>query len=250
MESGNVVYAGKSHKGMVRSSNQDSFRIIKSPDGKVHIFVIADGMGGHNSGELASGMAVSCAVDFVGKNREKVFLQDDYRDIISRMMAEANASIFNKAQEDITNVGMGTTMITAIFDGNRLFIGHIGDSRVYMIKNTSINKITVDHSLIEEMINSGAITREEAKDHPSRNIITKAIGCTSQVEIDTYFYNVENNDIIVLCTDGLTNMVAEEEIKRVVEESRDPEEACSTLVDMANDRGGIDNITVIVIYKR
>ncbi len=239
-------YSAKSHAGMKREKNQDSYAIIDGSKNGPYFFIIADGMGGHNSGEVASKMAVDFAVNYVEGNNIEIS-RSNLPGFVKTMIGKANAGIYNKSLEKLEHNGMGTTFIVAAVKGENVQIGHIGDSRVYFINNKKMRKVTSDHSLIEELVKSGSITKEEAVNHPRKNVITKALGCMSEVEIDIYEVNAEKGDIMLLCTDGLTNMVDEERIESILLENDDPEKACEALINKANSSGGEDNVTVIVI---
>jgi len=162
-------------------------------------------------------------------------------------MKDANRVVFNKSKEESSNFGMGTTLIIAIFNKGKIHVGHIGDSRAYIIREGSIVQITTDHSFVEELVRNGSLTREEAENHPQKNIITRALGCSQEVQIDTYSCDIFNKDYILLCTDGLTNMLTQEEIREIILNTSDLELACQRLIDRANKNGGHDNITVIAV---
>lgn len=235
----------KTDKGMLREINEDSYNIISGYPGIPVSFVVADGMGGHNSGEIASKMAV----DFISNHIlqfPEAFQKDDISEEIKEMVRLANLSVFNKSLENEANQGMGTTLVLAIVQNKKLIIGHIGDSRAYLIRNGKLSRITTDHSYIEELIKSGTLTRKEAENHPKKNIITRALGCSDEVEVDIYTMDIMDKDIFLLCTDGLTNMLEEEELIKIVENTDDPVEACNKLIDTANNKGGEDNITAVV----
>lgn len=239
-------FAGITNTGLVRDINQDSFRIIDRKGRNTPVFIIlADGMGGHNAGELASGLAVEYAAD---KARNSRIAQRNQAAFITETMNEANELVFEKSQEDIAHIGMGTTMIMAAVSDGNLCVGHIGDSRVYLLRGEEIERITTDHSLIEELVSSGAITREEAENHPSKNIITRALGCGPEISADIYNKKTKPGDIVLLCTDGLTNMVRENEIASILQGSENPEESCRMLIQKANEYGGEDNVTAIAVY--
>jgi len=244
--SGQMRFSVKSDTGNVREKNEDSYNIIAGYTGVPVAFIIADGMGGHNSGEVASKMAVDLISAYILQFPEMFVKELDILTSINEIMEKANNEIFLKSQENEDNYGMGTTLTLAVVYDKSLFLGHVGDSRAYLIRDEIINKITIDHSYVEELIKLGTLTREEAENHPKKNIITRALGCTEKVEIDTYSFEIKENDTFILCTDGLTNMLNEEEIKNIVIENDDPETACRKLVESANNRGGDDNITVIV----
>jgi PPM family protein phosphatase len=242
-----VKFGVKSHTGMVREINEDSYNVIAGYPGVPVSFIIADGMGGHNSGEIASKAAVDFISNYILQYPELISDVDDISNGIKEIMLKANEEVYNLSMEQEENYGMGTTLITAVINNQRLFIGHIGDSRVYLIRDGELQRVTTDHSLIEELVANGTLTREEAKVHPNKNVITRALGCDENIQIDTYISNMKDEDIYILCTDGLTNKVSEDEILEVVEKVEDPNAACEELIKKANGNGGEDNITVIVI---
>jgi PPM family protein phosphatase len=239
-------YCAKTDKGMVREINEDFCNIIYGCSDIPPTFIIADGMGGHNSGEIAS----KTAVDYISNAMtQSIGLLSEGTDIlhaVKTIIQDANKAVYDKSIEFTENHGMGTTLIITMIIGKIMYIGHVGDSRLYLIRNDLIKRITMDHSYIEELVRNGSLTREEAERHPGKNIITRALGCSGGLEVDTYICDIEEKDSFVLCTDGLTNMLAEDEIKRIVN-SCTPEAACEELINTANSNGGEDNITVIVI---
>lgn len=236
----------KSDKGRIRELNEDSYNVIAGYSGIPVTFVIADGMGGHNSGEVASKAAVDFVSDYIIKSPETVSDSGNILLIIKEIMEKSNTHVYNKSLESETDSGMGTTLIVAVVNSKKLYIGHVGDSRLYLIREGNIERLTEDHSFIEELIKNGSLTREEAENHPNKNVITRALGCSEEVQIDTYSYEFKEEDICIVCTDGLTNMLSEQEIKDIVLSNEEPQIACDKLVDEANLRGGEDNITVIV----
>jgi serine/threonine protein phosphatase PrpC len=240
-------YAVKSDKGLKRDINEDSYNIIEGCSEIPITFVIADGMGGHNSGELASRMAVECAGDYIKRYPEKFRREENIFSAIQEVMEKANTNVYKTSLENKSSYGMGTTFIIAVIYNQKLFIGHVGDSRVYLIREENISRLTTDHSYIEELIKNGSLTREEASVHPNRNVITRALGCSEEMQVDTYSCDLEKNDYLLLCTDGLTNMLEEEEIKEIILRLGEPEPICDELVRKANENGGEDNTTVIVI---
>lgn len=237
----------KSDKGRVRELNEDSYKVITGKDGIPDIFIVADGMGGHNSGELASHMAVDLSEEYLLKFLKDADGGESTLSLICNLVAEVNKSIYLKAKESEENFGMGTTFVIGIRLDNKLYIGHVGDSRAYLIRNGVLERLTTDHSYIEELIKNGSLTREEARNHPKKNIITRALGCEENVEVDTYAVDLQDDDILVLCTDGLTNMLSETEILSIICECDEPQFACDELVRRANEKGGEDNITVILV---
>lgn len=222
---------GVTNQGMVRSNNQDNFYIGEG------WCMIADGMGGHNGGETASAMAVETAAAHL---KEHPF---DFDGIVPA----ANRAIFERAVNEKELAGMGTTIVLAHAPSPHMMrILHVGDSRAYKICRRGIFPLTRDHSVVEELIEQGTITREEAKTHPQRHFITRAVGTTPHVEAEICLADIAEGDMILLCTDGLTNMVSDREIYDIVM-SEKPEEAPEKLVALANEHGGADNITAVLM---
>jgi protein phosphatase len=228
--------------GKKRKLNQD---YVFSSDRRIgnlsNVFIVADGMGGHNAGDFASRFTVDTMVEEI----ERSFEQSPVR-ILENAIKTANRKLREKAAENDALAGMGTTVVACSVLGRYLQVANVGDSRLYVI-NESITQITRDHSLVEEMVRLGGIDRETARAHLDKNIITRAIGATETVDID--FFNVELNrgDIVLLCSDGLTNMLEDEEIRMIVSGQRDIIEKAQKLVVAANNNGGKDNIAVILI---
>lgn len=231
-----------SHTGKVREINEDSY-YISSND--MNLFIVADGMGGHNAGEIASDIAVHSVVSFMEK-RETLNMEENVCEILQESVSEANKKIFLKAKLEQEYQGMGTTL-TAVLLLSKLYVAHVGDSRAYLIRDHSISQITRDHSLVGELLREGSITEEEAKVHPQRNMITRALGTDEDVTIDTYTLEIQSNDIIFLCTDGLSNLIEKEEMKSALMDCSNVQKACEHLVALANERGGYDNSTVVAI---
>ncbi|MDQ2087156.1 Stp1/IreP family PP2C-type Ser/Thr phosphatase [Herbivorax sp. ANBcel31] len=248
--SGIVRFAAVSDKGRVRELNEDSYRVITGHDKIPDAFIIADGMGGHSSGDVASNMAVEFAKEYILNNPEIFSSDENTLNGIKILMEEANRAIYEKASHSEENSGMGTTFIVTVVLNNKIYIGHVGDSRVYLIRNNSIKRLTMDHSYIEELIKNGSITREEAQNHPKKNIITRALGCNANILVDTLNSSIDENDIFVLCTDGLTNMLSDDEIMKIILENDNPSYSCNELVRLANEKGGDDNITVVILKDK
>jgi protein phosphatase len=241
-----VRFSVKSDLGLVRTINEDSYFIRANEDNLPNVFIIADGMGGHNAGEIASATAAKYSGElFISKNSELANVEN-ILDTIVDVMNHTNTKVFNMSKEKKENSGMGTTLITVVLIDRKLYIGHIGDSRLYKVSDNNIIRITTDHSLVEELVKSGSLTREEAERHPKRNIITRALGCADSIEVDTYIEEVKEDDIILMCTDGLNNMVLEDEIKKIILENDELDDVSSKLIEAANFYGGEDNATVIL----
>ena len=241
-----LKYSAKTDRGSVRETNEDYYNIVSGYPGMPAAFIIADGMGGHNAGEVASRTSIDHISSIILESPELLAESTDMSETIKSLIVKANQAVYEKSLESAENNGMGTTLIMAVIIGNIMYIGHVGDSRLYLVRNNTIKRITTDHSYIEELIKTGSLAREEAEKHPNRNVITRALGCSADLDADTYICKLEANDYIVMCTDGLTNMIDEKEIKNTVLKNT-PAKACEELVDSAIRSGGDDNITVIVI---
>lgn len=233
--------------GMMRDMNQDNFYISGSQD-KLKLYILADGMGGYKGGEVASAIAITSAKSYLENNfdtieHDKVSIQK----LIKSAIEYANMIVYEKSLENEELSGMGTTLEVCLVYGNKAYIGHVGDSRIYRIRKNFIRKLTTDHSYVETLVKDGTITKEEAVTHPKKNMLMKAIGCNSYVEPDVMVKGFEKEDILVITSDGLTNMVTDEEIYNTIKENITV--ATQKLVELANAHGGFDNITVVIIYN-
>lgn len=228
--------------GRKRKMNQDYVYIAENPIGNLaNLFLVADGMGGHNAGEYASQYAVEIVKEEVEHSFEK-----NPQIILNKAITKAHEEICKRASEDEKLEGMGTTMVAATCIGKYLQVANIGDSRLYII-NDEITQITRDHSLVEEMVRTGGLNREQAKNHPDKNIITRAIGAGETAQVDFFTVELNEGDTILMCSDGLTNMLEDEEIKAIVKNGKDLEERGNQLIKEANERGGKDNIAVVLV---
>ncbi len=245
--------ASLSHPGMVRSHNEDTIYV----DNEAGIAVLADGMGGYNAGEVASGIAVSVVTNGMleplrsGRELSKIDANSGLTHaalLLQQTIAAANKGIYEAAQARPECAGMGTTIVTAVFFANRVSIGHIGDSRCYRLRGEKFEQLTHDHSLLQEQIDAGQITAEQAKYALNKNLVTRALGIEAIVPADITEYRVEANDIYLLCSDGLTDMVDPDIVHNIVDEHRlELAEAAAELVELANKNGGRDNISVIIV---
>lgn len=227
--------------GMVRQVNQDYVYTSEKPLGNLpNLFVVADGMGGHQAGDYASKYTVEVLQKELKNNKDK----DIERALVSAIK-KANKEIIREAASDEHLKGMGTTVVAATIVNQMLYFANVGDSRLYLI-NQGITQLSKDHSLVEEMVRLGGIKPEEAKHHPDKNIITRAIGAKENVEVDFYEHRLKRGDIILMCTDGLSNMVEDEELFHIVQGARDIVEAGTTLVEAAKENGGTDNIGIVL----
>ena len=240
-----MVGFASSDIGKAREINQDYYSIPK-PEDNLQLFILADGMGGYNGGEIASSLATTSAKSYIENNFDKIeHSKEAILELIKNAIEYANMVVFEKSKQEPNLEGMGTTLDICFIYNNKVYVGHVGDSRIYRIRGEIIRKLTKDHSYVQQLVEDGKITREEAEHHPKKNMLLKALGCTSMVEPDLRARNIETGDILLMCSDGLTNMVEEKEIYRVVREN--PETAAQVLVDLANEAGGYDNITVVII---
>ena len=229
--------------GRRRKANQDYVYSSERPVGLLpNLFVVADGMGGHNAGDYASRVAVETIVEQIADSPE----HDPLR-VFDMAIQAANARIRELAAESPELDGMGTTVVVASCADRCLFVANVGDSRLYVVNRSGIRQITRDHSWVEEMVRRGGIGREEARNHPDKNIITRAVGAEDTIKADFFMVRLEQNDRILMCTDGLTNMLEDEEIRMIMNGARDIVEKAEALVKAANENGGKDNISVILI---
>ena len=227
--------------GQKRSSNQDYVFSSEQPIGNLpNLFIVADGMGGHKAGDYASRYTVETLEKLI---RESTLSEPAA--IIESAVKQANTMLLEEANHHEEMKGMGTTLVICTIHDNVLTVANVGDSRLYLI-NDKIRQLSKDHSLVEEMVRLGGIKAEEARNHPDKNIITRAIGVKENVEPDIYEYRLKKGDIILMCTDGLSNMVEDEDMFNIVKGSRDVVEAVQMLIEKANSNGGRDNIGVIV----
>ena len=236
-----MKFFGKTDVGMVRTNNEDSFSA--EVHNEVGYFIVADGMGGHNAGEVASQMAIeTIRVEMALCMPEG----EGIMPVLRKAVKNASKRIYKKAQRSGGLSGMGTTVDACVIRDNKAFIAHVGDSRVYLFRENELKQITTDHSLVEEMVQNKQITPEEAKTHPMKNIITRALG-EENVLVDTLELELCENDKLLLCSDGLTNMIPDEDIADLMSADM-PETVAEHLIRMAKDNGGDDNITAVVVF--
>jgi PPM family protein phosphatase len=234
-----IVAAGGSDVGRVRDGNEDAYLVADS------VFAVADGMGGHLAGEIASAKALEPVEALDGK------VYADATDAVTALrdaVVEANASVSQLADDEPLYRGMGTTLTAVMVEGRRLHIAHVGDSRAYLLRDGQFNQLTDDHTLVQHLIDEGQITKEEAASHPQRSIITRAIGVARDVDVDSMTLDLEPGDQILLCSDGLTGVVSDEDIRDALSHDGDDEDTIiASLIDKANAGGGPDNITVVLL---
>ncbi len=231
--------------GKLREMNQDYYYISNSLD-EVQLYILADGMGGYNGGEIASSLAVQTAKNYIINNfKETPKDRDSIIQLIGSSMEYANMVVFEKAKESKDLQGMGTTLEICLIYNNKAYIGHIGDSRIYRIRREFIRKLTQDHSYVQKLVKEGTITKEQAAHHPQKNMLMKALGCNAFIEPDVMVKGFLKDDILIMCSDGLSNMIDQETIYKMAK--KDIEQAPKDLVELANKKGGYDNITIVVI---
>ena len=228
-----ISWGARSDVGLVRGHNEDSF-LLRTP-----LFVVSDGMGGHAAGEVAS----SIAVETIGESAPGT--ADDV--LLGAAVEEANRAVIRGAEEGIGKPGMGCTATAVFIEKNKMAVAHVGDSRAYVLRHGTLVRVTHDHSYVEELVDSGQITADEARTHPSRSIITRALGSDPDMYADHFSLEVNNGDRIILCSDGLSSMISDSELEAVAVSSATPQQAADNLVAAALTAGGADNVTVVVV---
>lgn len=244
-------YNCASHIGKVRKNNEDYCKgeIIDTDFGSIGIFALADGMGGHNKGEVASELAVDNIIEFLKENLlQSNDIKIDYiDDIIKQAYHSVNKIVYEKSTTSLDFEGMGTTLVTAITYKNNLYVANVGDSRCYLLSEDVLRKITIDHSVVEELVKANIITEEEAKTHPRRNHITRAIGTDEMVIVDIFKLEINEDNKILLASDGLTGFVDDNIIENIILKDEDVKDLAQELINVANDISGKDNISVVLI---
>ena len=235
-----MQYWGITDRGVVRSQNQDAYAIQTLHDGRV-LAVVCDGMGGARAGNVASSMTIELFCAGVSSASG----DDEHR--MGQAAIHANDEVFKRAITDVDCTGMGTTLVALLLQGKKATIVNVGDSRAYMIDKDGIKQVTTDHSLVQMMISRGELTPEQAKRYPGKNLITRAIGTESQVVCDIFHRRVEKGNSILLCTDGLSNLMDDQEILFEVAHGQDKEHCCERLLDIAKKRGAPDNVTSVLV---
>lgn len=247
-----IKVAGKTDVGMKRNHNEDNFYLVENQ----HLYLVADGMGGHASGEVASEMAVKTIAEFFERTKDDddvtwPFKMDKARHYEENRLATgvklANLRIYETSQKDPSKKGMGTTVVSLFFTNDKAYVAHVGDSRVYRIRNGEIEQLTEDHSLLNDYIKMKKLTPEEIENFPHKNVIVRALGMKETVQVDIRTEQPRVGDIFLLCSDGLSGMITDDDMLRIVmEEQDDLEMACEKMIALANKNGGTDNITVVL----
>ncbi len=239
-------YTSATDTGCVRKNNEDFHAVINV--GSDSVFVIADGMGGHAVGERASRTAVEYVLASLPRDLSEAKTKKELENSLNLMVEKANIKVYLESLENKEYKGMGTTLTIAVIRDWRLYLSHIGDCRVYLLHGSALSRLTVDHTLVQELVDSGSITEEEAMTHPKRHILIKSLGVNEYMSPDTYSFDISEGDLIMLCTDGLYGAVTESEIRTIMKKHKNLDECSSQLIDAAKREGGKDNITVILIH--
>lgn len=241
-----VEVFGLSDVGCIRELNEDCYCICGFGDNSERGFcILADGMGGHNAGEVASQNAVKLIAEEMNR-----LLESGEKEIpgqLSRAVSAANTGVYTMASENPIHRGMGTTVVTAFIDDGTAYVANVGDSRAYAVRDDEIVQITTDHSVVSELVMRGTITKEEARLHPQKNIITRAVGTDKSVRTDIFEYNYSPGDVMIICSDGLSTMLDDSRILEIIKIKKTSEDTVNSLIAAAKDEGGLDNITVICI---
>ncbi|GEM00725.1 Stp1/IreP family PP2C-type Ser/Thr phosphatase [Halolactibacillus halophilus] len=235
-------------QGRVRPYNEDTGGVVCNQD-KQTLYVIADGMGGHNAGDVASAMVLQYFQTHWPKERQFTRVDDVERYLIKSIQT-VNEQIYQKAKENDAYRGMGTTVVVVIIIDEMAVVAHVGDSRCYKLAEGQLRQITKDHSLVNALIHAGEITEQEARVHPKKNILTRAVGTDLAIDVDVTMVSCELGDTLLLCTDGLTNKLTDEEIKTIIQSVQKIDDAGKQLIDAANARGGEDNISLVLINEQ
>ncbi len=242
-----LKYFGDTDTGRIRKNNEDSF-VIKNYDNGLFLAVVADGMGGHAGGQVASSVAVKSVIESVDTLNEVLYSSSPrkIKTELIKILKKANNAVYEFSNSDSKLDGMGTTAVVCTVVKDKLYVCNVGDSRLYVIGD-NIRQITKDHSLVTELIDAGVITSEQAKEHPQRNVITKALGTDTDVEPDIFSLTVDKGKKLLICTDGLSSLVSDKNILEIIRNAVSCEDAVSKLITKANDNGGQDNITAVVV---
>ena len=236
---------GKTDIGLVRETNQDAFSFGSFDDGNCWA-VVCDGMGGVSGGQVASEICVEKVSEAIKRSYRKGITLSSAKNLLTTAINAANSAVFKEAQENIELKGMGTTVVAVLVLGSIAVVAHVGDSRAYLI-NDEINAITKDHSFVQLLIDTGKITEEEAKVHPDRNVITRAVGIEHVVDVEIDIVDINDNDKLLICTDGLNGYVPDADILKIIKEYGDS--STEKLVETANNAGGRDNVTVVMLVE-
>lgn len=242
---GHIQFAALTDMGLTRRNNEDSYMVL-SGRGTTYVVILADGMGGHKRGELASSIAVKYISECLSRDMTANMSVDDIIVLVRGVIEKANVRVHLKSLDDESNEGMGTTVTVGIFQNNHLVVAHVGDCRAYLMHLGELMHLTLDHTLVQSLVDRGELTQDQAINHPKRNVVTRALGTPEYTSPDVAVYDIRKGDRVLFSTDGLHDYVEESEIFRILKEADTPKTAATDLVDQANRVGGADNVTVVV----
>jgi len=240
---------GISHRGAVRKENQDCFRFDAPQGTELLSAVLCDGMGGAQAGSVASGMAADAFMSHAANSLDEESTAQDMQNILTDAVNYANIKVYDRSFSDFACMGMGSTLVALLMNSRNTFVANVGDSRAYYICKGTIQQVTCDHSLVEEMVRRGQISPEQAKKHPKKNIITRAVGVEATVKCDIFQAKAVQGSSMLLCSDGLSNLVSDVEILTVLKKNKDCEKAAKELLGLALERGAPDNVTVVIAQR-
>lgn len=245
-----VTFGAATHIGLVRAKNEDSYAIVENQSGYPSALIIADGMGGHRRGELASRMAVDYVRDELNNVIASVerLLPQTIESHLARIVERANVKVYLGSIEDEENQGMGTTLTAAMIIPGYVVLAHVGDCRAYHLHLDDMTQLTIDHTLVQELVDAGSISPNESREHPNRNVLTRALGVPDYLEPDIVTHTIEPGDRLLLCSDGLHGLIPEKEIKNVMCQAQSADQLACDLVEKALELGGEDNITVLTAF--
>ena len=243
-----MISFGLTDKGKVRTANQDAFRIDTAPDGSYTLAVLCDGMGGVRGGEIASQLAADSFMQYAGELL-RADTQEDAAQILREASAYANIKVYDRAFRDDECRGMGTTLVAVLLREHDAAVVNIGDSRCYWLAEGQLRQVTRDHSLVQNMVDRGLITEEEARSHPRKNVIMRAIGIERTIRSDIFRLDVREGDALLLCSDGLSNLVSPEEISAMLRSRESDEAVCTELLKLTLERGAPDNVTLVLVRR-
>lgn len=236
-------------KGIVRHQNQDTYYTFCDAPSELALLLVCDGMGGANAGNVASEIAAQAFSEETKRSIYAGIKAEAAADMMRSALKTANDMVFEKSNSDLSYKGMGTTLVGAVVTGDEAAVINVGDSRAYLISAGKIRQMTRDHSLVEDMIERGDITREESRYHPNKNLITRAVGTASEVSCDTFIFDIRKDDRLLLCSDGLTNMITDDELLNELSGKDSVEECCDKLLSKALKRGAPDNVTIVLLER-
>jgi protein phosphatase len=242
-----LQFAANSHVGLVRENNEDSYAIVHPGQGYPLALVLADGMGGHSKGELASRIAVDFVASFLREDLLTPRQPGEWAVRLPELVKKANVKVYLGSLDQAENKGMGTTLTALVVSQRDVVVAHVGDCRVYMFRDGNLRQLTVDHTLVQEMVDAGSLTPDETRNHPRRNVLTRALGFPEFINPDVMRATLEAGDLLLLCSDGLHGFVSDEAIAASLSGSGEPQAAVDRLVQASLDAGGEDNVTVLVL---